>query len=199
MYQKIVKPLLDYSLSLIGIIITAPLLIIIAVIVGIAHLDNPFFIQPRTGKNKKVFYILKFRSMLNKRDSNGNLLPDKERLSKIGYWLRKTSIDELPQFINVLKGDMSLVGPRPLLTHYAHRYNDFQNRRHEVKPGITGWVQVNGRNSLSWKERFEMDVWYVEHISFATDVKILIKTLKKVIENDGITLEKEIPIEPFEI
>lgn len=197
MYQKKVKPLLDFVLSLIGIIFITPVLIFITTIVAIKSQGNPFFIQPRIGKHKKVFHIIKFRTMNNKTNAQGKPLPDIMRLTTIGKFLRNTSLDELPQLINVLLGDMSLVGPRPLLTDYVHVYNEFQDRRHEVKPGITGWVQVNGRNSLSWDERFKMDVWYVENMSFYTDFKIILKTIQKVIKRDGINAADTATIEPF--
>jgi len=197
-YIKIVKPIFDFLLSLVGMILLFPLFIFITLLLAFSINGNPFFIQPRIGKHKKIFKIIKFKTMSDKRDDHSNLLPDAQRLTKIGNILRNTSLDELPQILNVLKGDMSWVGPRPLLTDYAHLYNDFQNRRHEVKPGITGWVQINGRNSISWDERFKMDVWYVEHIGFILDIKILLKTIIKVIRRDDINTMDTTPIEPFE-
>jgi lipopolysaccharide/colanic/teichoic acid biosynthesis glycosyltransferase len=159
---------------------------------------NAFFIQERPGKNGKIFKIIKFKTMTDAKDSDGKLLPDAERLTKFGAFVRKTSLDEIPQLLNVLKGDMSLIGPRPLLTQYLHLYNDFQNRRHEVKPGISGWAQVNGRNAISWDKKFELDVYYVKHLSFLLDLKILFLTLKKVIISEGINSGDATTMEPFE-
>lgn len=197
-YIKIVKPIFDFLLSLIAMILLLPLFAIIILLLAFSHKGSPFFIQPRTGKHKKIFKIIKFKTMSDKRDDNSNLLPDAQRLTKIGKLLRNTSLDELPQLFNVLKGDMSWVGPRPLLTDYAHLYNEFQDRRHDVKPGITGWVQVNGRTSLTWEERFKMDVWYVENSSFLTDIKILFKTILTIFNRDRVQTSSDIPIEPFE-
>jgi len=175
-----------------------PLFILITVALYFANSGKPFFFQQRPGKNGNVFKIIKFKTMTDAKDINGNLLPDAERLTTIGTFVRKTSLDEVPQLINVLKGDMSLIGPRPLLTQYLHLYNDFQNRRHEVKPGITGWAQVNGRNAISWDKKFELDVYYVKHLSFLLDLKILFLTLKKVIIREGINAENSATIEPFQ-
>lgn len=197
-YIKIVKPIFDFLLSLIAMILLLPLFAIIILLLAFSHKGSPFFIQPRTGKHKKIFKIIKFKTMSDKRDDNSNLLPDAQRLTKIGKLLRNTSLDELPQLFNVLKGDMSWVGPRPLLTDYAHLYNEFQDRRHDVKPGITGWVQVNGRTSLTWEERFKMDVWYVENSSFLTDIKILFKTILTIFNRERVQTSSDIPIEPFE-
>ncbi|MBC8643945.1 sugar transferase [Flavobacterium lindanitolerans] len=155
------------------------------------------FVQKRPGKNGDIFKIVKFKTMNDKKDKQGKLLPDADRLTKIGAFVRKTSLDEIPQLINVIKGDMSLIGPRPLLVHYLHLYSDFQNRRHEVKPGITGWAQVNGRNAISWDKKFELDVWYVDNISFKLDMKILFMTVKKVIISEGINAADAATIEPF--
>jgi undecaprenyl phosphate N,N'-diacetylbacillosamine 1-phosphate transferase len=197
-YTQLMKPIIDFIMAIIGLLIFAPFIVIITILLVLSHQSNPFFIQPRTGKDKEVFHILKFKTMRDKRDPQGKLLPDAHRITSIGKWLRKTSLDEIPQLINVLKGDMSLVGPRPLLTDYAHLYNDVQNRRHEIKPGLTGWVQINGRNSISWDERFKMDVWYVEHIGFLLDIKILLKTIIKVLRRDDINTTDISSIEPFE-
>ena len=197
MYTRIVKPFLDIFAAIIGLIIASPLLLICSIGLYFANQGKPFFFQLRPGKNGKTFHIVKFRTMNNKKDSAGNLLPDKERLTNLGRFIRRTSLDEIPQFLNVLMGDMSLVGPRPLLTNYLHLYNDLQKRRHEVKPGITGWAQINGRNAISWNEKFEYDVWYVNHISFILDVKILFKTILKVIKSDGINAVGAATIEPF--
>ena len=187
----------DFLAALIGFLLLSPIFVMVTVGLYFANNGKPFFIQLRPGKNQKTFKIIKFKTMNDKKDENGKLLSDAERLTKIGNFVRKTSLDEIPQLINVLKGDMSIVGPRPLLTHYLHLYSNFQNRRHELKPGITGWVQVNGRNSVSWEKKFELDVWYVDNCSFWLDVKILFKTIEKVVKSDGITAENSATIEPF--
>ena len=197
MYKNIVKPTIDFFSATIVLILFLPIFIIVTLFLILANKGNPFFLQPRPGKGGKVFTIIKFKTMNDKKDSNGNLLPDEDRLTKVGSFVRKTSLDEIPQLINVLKGDMSIVGPRPLLTNYLHLYNDFQNRRHEVKPGITGWAQVNGRNAISWDKKFEYDVWYVNNISFSVDLKILFKTIVKVLKSDGINAANAATIEPF--
>ena len=198
MYPSIIKPFFDFLFALFGLIFLSPVFLLVAVFLYFANDGKPFFFQLRPGKNGKIFKIVKFKTMNDKRDGTGALLPDAARLTKIGAFVRKTSLDELPQLLNVLKGDMSLIGPRPLLTHYLHLYSDFQNRRHEVKPGITGWAQVNGRNAISWDKKFEYDVWYVANISFILDVKILFKTVLKVIKSDGINAANAATIEPFE-
>jgi len=198
MYKNIIKPIFDFSASLVVLLVFLPLFILITVALYFANSGKPFFFQQRPGKNGKIFKIVKFKTMTDAKDINGNLLPDAERLTTIGTFVRKTSLDEIPQLINVLKGDMSLIGPRPLLTQYLHLYNDFQNRRHEVKPGITGWAQVNGRNAISWDKKFELDVYYVKHLSFLLDLKILFLTLKKVIISEGINAENSATIEPFQ-
>ncbi|WP_395059691.1 sugar transferase [Flavobacterium sp.] len=197
MYKTIVKPLFDFISALLGLLVFLPFFLIIYFLLKIANKGKVFFIQERPGKDGKIFKIIKFKTMTDAKDSNGKLLSDAERLTKIGTFVRKTSLDEIPQLLNVLKGDMSLIGPRPLLTNYLHLYNDFQNRRHEVKPGITGWAQVNGRNAISWDKKFELDVWYVDHCSFLVDVKILSKTLLKVIKKEGINAANAATIEPF--
>ncbi len=156
-----------------------------------------FFLQERPGKNGKIFKVVKFKTMTNERDADGNLLPDADRLTKVGRFVRSTSIDELPQLWNVLKGDMSLIGPRPLLVQYLPLYSPEQTRRHEVRPGITGWAQCHGRNAISWHKKFELDVWYVDHISFATDCKVVITTIQKVMKRDGISAAGQATIEPF--
>lgn len=184
-------------IALFGIVVLSPLLVIVTVGLYFANQGKPFFFQLRPGKEGKVFKIVKFKTMNDKKDANGNLLSDSIRLTKVGSFVRKTSIDEIPQLWNVLKGDMSLIGPRPLLVHYLDLYSDFQNRRHEVKPGITGWAQVNGRNAISWEKKFELDVWYVDHISVVLDMKILFKTVLKVIKSEGITAADAATIEPF--
>lgn len=198
MYKTIIKPSFDIFFATIGLVVLSPLFVIITLLLAFANNGKPFFFQLRPGKNGKIFKIVKFKTMNDKKDKEGKLLPDAERLTKIGAFVRKTSLDEIPQLINVVLGDMSIVGPRPLLTHYLHLYNEFQNRRHEVKPGITGWAQVNGRNAISWDQKFAYDVWYVDHISFTLDVKILLKTVIKVIKSDGINSADAATIEPFD-
>lgn len=197
MYSILIKPFFDRIFALIGLIILSPVLAIVIVFLTIANDGKPFFFQLRPGKNQKVFKIVKFKTMNDKKDKEGNLLSDAQRLTKIGAFVRKTSLDEIPQLINVLIGHMSLIGPRPLLTNYIHLYSEFQNRRHEVKPGITGWAQVNGRNAISWDKKFELDVWYVQNISFILDCKILFKTVLKVLKSDGINAVDAATIEPF--
>ena len=197
MYNKYLKPVFDFSASLVALLVFLPMFILITVVLYFANNGKPFFFLLRPGKNGKIFKIVKFKTMIDAKDVNGNLLPDAERLTTIGTFVRKTSLDEIPQLINVLKGDMSLIGPRPLLTQYLHLYNEFQNRRHEVKPGITGWAQVNGRNAISWDKKFELDVWYVDHSSFLVDLKILFKTILKVVKKEGINAADAATIEPF--
>ncbi|WP_298119889.1 sugar transferase [Flavobacterium sp.] len=198
MYKSIVKPFFDISCALIGLVLLLPIFILVTLFLLFANDGKPFFFQLRPGKNGKIFKIIKFKTMNDRKDANGNLLPDADRLTKIGSFVRKTSLDEIPQLLNVVVGDMSIVGPRPLLTTYMHLYNDFQNRRHEVKPGITGWAQVNGRNAISWDKKFELDVWYVDSISFLLDVKILFKTIQKVVKSDGINAIDSATTEPFQ-
>lgn len=187
MYTKIIKPFLDFIVALVAFLVLSPLFIIITVMLFFLNKGYPFFFQVRPGKDEKLFSIIKFRTMNNKKDAKGDLLSDSDRLTKTGAFVRRTSLDEIPQLLNVIKGDMSLVGPRPLLPQYLVLYNDFQKKRHLVKPGITGFAQVNGRNAISWSKKFELDVHYVENISFLFDVKILLKTLLKVIKSDGIS------------
>ncbi len=189
MYRKFFKRLLDFILGIIGTIGASPILLPTTILLGIANRGTPFFLQKRPGKNGKIFTIVKFKTMNDRKDRQGKLLPDHQRLTKIGKIVRKTSIDEIPQLWNVLKGDMSLVGPRPLLPEYLPLYNDFQKRRHEVRPGITGWAQVNGRNAVSWQQKFAYDVWYVDHLSLMLDVKILLLTVKKVFKREGVAVE----------
>ncbi len=199
MYPSLIKPFFDFLSALLGFVIFSPIFLLVTILLFFANNGKPFFFQLRPGKNGKIFTIIKFKTMNDKKDSDGNLLSDAKRLTAIGLFVRRTSLDEIPQLLNVIKGDMSIVGPRPLLTSYMHLYNDFQNRRHEVKPGITGWAQVNGRNGISWDQKFEYDVWYVDHISFILDLKILFKTLQKVVISEGINAENEATIEPFSI
>ena len=198
MYKIFIKPVFDFFFALMGLIISSPIFLLVTLFLSISNDGKPFFFQNRPGKNGKIFKIIKFKTMNDKKDNSGLLLPDSERLTIIGNFVRKTSLDEIPQLLNVLKGDMSLIGPRPLLTQYLHLYNDFQNRRHEVKPGITGWAQVNGRNAISWDRKFEYDVWYVDHISFLLDFKIFFKTILKVLKSDGINAADAATIEPFD-
>jgi undecaprenyl phosphate N,N'-diacetylbacillosamine 1-phosphate transferase len=171
---------------------------VVTILLLVANRGKPFFFQKRPGKKERIFKIIKFKTMNDKKDVHGNLLPDNQRLTKVGKFLRKTSIDELPQLINVIKGDMSMVGPRPLLPQYLDLYSIEQARRHAVKPGITGWAQVNGRNAISWEEKFQLDVWYVEHQSFVLDLKIIFRTIKKVFISEGINTEGEVTTKPFE-
>lgn len=198
MYKHYIKPILDFILALVGFMLLLPLFLGITMLLFFANQGKPFFIQPRPGKNCKVFRIIKFKTMHDKKDASGNLLHDSERLTTVGKFVRKTSLDEIPQLLNVIKGDMSLIGPRPLLTDYVHLYDAFQNQRHAVKPGITGWAQVNGRNAISWDKKFELDVFYVHHISFGFDVKIFFLTLKKVLLREGISAADAATIEPFQ-
>lgn len=197
MYRTIFKRILDFFASLIGLLVLSPILFIVTIGLFFANQGKPFFFQRRPGKNGKIFKIIKFKTMNDKRDSSGNLLSDELRLTKIGAFVRKTSLDEIPQLINVLKGEMSLIGPRPLLPEYLNLYNDFQRRRNHVKPGITGWAQVNGRNTISWEQKFEYDVWYVDHLNFLLDIKILLLTVKKVFLSEGITQEGHVSSEEF--
>jgi lipopolysaccharide/colanic/teichoic acid biosynthesis glycosyltransferase len=187
MYKNYIKRIIDFSAASIGFIILFPILLIVSVLLYIANEGKPFFTQLRPGKDEVIFKIIKFKTMNDKKDNSGNLMPDAERLTKIGKFVRKTSLDEIPQLLNVIKGEMSLIGPRPLLPSYLEFYTPFQNRRHEVKPGITGWAQVNGRNTISWEQKFEYDVWYVDHVSFIVDVKIIIKTIQKIIKTNEIS------------
>jgi len=197
MYNNFFKRLFDFAAALTGIIILSPVFIIVTIFLAVANDGKPFFIQPRPGKHGRIFRIVKFKTMNDKKDADGNLLSDEIRLTKIGSFVRKTSLDEIPQLFNIIIGDMSLIGPRPLLTQYLHLYSDFQNRRHEVRPGITGWAQVNGRNAISWDKKFELDVWYVDHMSFLLDVKIIFRTIQKVVKSEGINSADAATIEPF--
>ena len=197
MYQNFFKPFLDFILAFTALLILSPLLIFFVIALALANNGNPFFFQLRPGKNKKIFKIIKFKTMSDAKDKHGNLLPDADRLTSIGKFVRKTSIDEIPQLLNVISGDMSLIGPRPLLPQYLPIYNERQNKRHLVKPGITGWAQVNGRNAISWNQKFEYDYWYVENLSFALDMKIIFKTIQKVVVSEGINADNMATTEPF--
>ena len=197
MYAKFFKRLLDFTLSLIALIVLSPVLLILIVLGAVKMKGNPFFTQLRPGKDEKIFKLIKFRSMTCEKDADGNLLPDDQRLTKYGKLLRSTSLDELPELINILKGDMSIVGPRPLLVQYLDRYNEFQHRRHEVRPGLTGYAQVHGRNAISWEDKFRYDVEYVDNITFRGDIKILIGTVMAVLRRDGISSETSATMEEF--
>ena len=197
MYKFFLKRIFDFLLSLTAILLLSPLLLIL-IIAGMVKMDgNPFFTQERPGKNGKIFKLVKFKSMNNKRDENGELLPDEVRLTNYGRFIRNTSLDELPELINILKGDMAIVGPRPLLVRYLTRYNATQARRHEVRPGLTGLAQVNGRNAISWEEKFRYDVEYVDKVSLLLDIKIILKTALKVVKRDGISSETSATMEEF--
>ena len=197
MYKHFFKHIIDLLAAIIGLSITLPIIFIVAVVLAIHNNGTPFFIQPRPGKNGKIFNIIKFKTMNDKKNKNGELLPDDVRLTPFGKFVRKASLDELPQLFNILKGDISLIGPRPLLKEYLPLYNKEQARRHEVKPGITGWAQVNGRNSISWEEKFELDVYYVDNISFLLDLKIFFRTALKVFKSEGISAEGVATMEKF--
>lgn len=197
MYKNFFKRLFDFTIAFVGLIILPP--IFIAVMIGLyfANQGKPFFFQTRPGLKEKILSIIKFKTMNDKKNAQGNLLPDAERITPIGVFVRKTSLDEIPQFINVLKGDMAIVGPRPLLPQYLPLYSETQKRRHHVRPGITGWAQVNGRNAISWSKKFELDVWYVENISLILDFKIFFLTIKKVIVREGIATSGQATTEAF--
>ena len=197
MYKNIFKRILDFTAALIGFVLLSPLFLIVMIGLYFANQGKPFFFQTRPGKNETLFKIIKFKTMNDKKDSNGALLSDSERLTKIGAFVRKTSLDEIPQLLNVIIGDMSLIGPRPLLIQYLPLYNETQKQRHNIKPGITGWAQINGRNAISWNQKFEYDVWYVSNYSFLLDVKILFLTVKKVFVSEGISQEGEATMEVF--
>jgi len=197
MYSRLLKRIIDFIVALSGIVILSPTLLVITLILFFANNGKLFFIQKRPGKMLKIIKVIKFRTMTDKKDSIGNLLPDSLRLTPIGKFIRTTSIDELPQLFNVLKGDMSLIGPRPLLIEYLPLYSKHQSRRHEVRPGITGWAQVNGRNAISWQQKFDYDVWYVDNISLWIDIKILFLTIKKVFVREGISSKTSATMEFF--
>ena len=196
-YEKYIKRLLDIVLSAGALIVLSPILLITAILVRVKLGSPVIFCQERPGKDEKIFRLYKFRSMTDKRDENGDLLPDAVRLTKFGKLLRATSLDELPELWNILKGDMSIVGPRPLLVKYLPLYNEEQKHRHDVRPGLTGWAQVHGRNAITWEEKFALDVWYVGHVSFLTDVKIVLLTVKKVFCRDGISSATSVTMEEF--
>jgi len=197
MYLNYLKPFFDFSMALLGFLVVLPVFLLCTFFLWIANSGHPFFLQKRPGKNERIFTIVKFRTMNNRKDEEGNLLPDAERLTPIGKLVRSTSLDEIPQLLNVLKGDMSFVGPRPLLPEYLPLYNEFQKKRHNVKPGITGWAQVNGRNAISWDEKFELDVFYVQNVTFALDLKIMAKTVLNVFSRKDINTQGQATTERF--
>lgn len=197
MYRLFFKRFLDFILSLLAVIVLSPIYIIVAFLVKIKLGSPVIFTQERPGKNGKIFKMYKFRSMTSETDENGNLLPDEQRLTSFGKLLRSTSLDELPELLNILKGDMSIVGPRPLLVKYLPLYNEHQKHRHDVRPGFTGWAQCNGRNAISWEEKFDLDVYYTKHVSFLLDVKIIFKTIKTVLYREGISSETSVTMEEF--
>ena len=197
MYAKCLKRLLDFLISVCAILVLSPLFCILILLGAVFMRGNPFFVQERPGKNSKIFKLIKFRTMDNRRDKEGNLLPDEVRLNGYGKFLRKTSLDELPELFNIVKGDMAIVGPRPLLVKYLPRYDEEQMHRHDVRPGLTGYAQAHGRNTLSWEDRFAMDVWYTKHITFTGDIQILIDTVKTVLKREGINSETSATMEEF--
>lgn len=197
MYKHFVKRLFDFLISLFGLIVLSPFMGLVILFLLFANNGKPFFFQSRPGKNGKIFKVIKFKTMNDKKDANGEFLPPAKRITPIGRFIRSTSLDEIPQLINVLKGDMSLIGPRPLRVEYLPHYSVFQARRHEITPGITGWAQVKGRNSLSWDERFKLDVWYVDNLSFCLDLKILFLTLWKVVGRQDVNKDNQTTMQPF--
>lgn len=198
MYQHFFKRLFDFLLSLIGLLVLSPLFLILIVLGVVFMRGNPFFAQERPGWHEKIFKLIKFRTMDNRKDENGNLLPDEVRLNKYGKFLRSTSLDELPELVNILKGDMAIIGPRPLLVRYLPRYNEEQHHRHDVRPGLTGYAQAHGRNAVSWEEKFKMDVWYTQNVSLKTDIMIVIDTVKAVVKHEGISSETSATMEEFQ-
>lgn len=197
MYARIIKRICDIIVSAMILILSSPMFLLTYIVLGFANKGKPFFYQKRPGKNERIFEIVKFKSMNDKKDANGKLLPDAERITPFGKFVRKSSLDELPQLWNVIKGDMSLVGPRPLLVSYLPLYNEEQRKRHLVRPGITGWAQVNGRNAISWDEKFAYDVWYVENLSFSVDIKIFFLTVVKVFKGSDISSATHATMEEF--
>jgi lipopolysaccharide/colanic/teichoic acid biosynthesis glycosyltransferase len=197
MYKLLIKPFLDFNFSLFALIILSPFLLFLIIFLSIENKGNPFFCQIRPGKNGKIFKLVKFRTMVDKSDSEGILLPDNQRITRIGRLMRSASIDELPQLVNILSFKMSFIGPRPLLKEYLPLYNTQQARRQEVRPGITGWAQVNGRNAISWNERFKLDVWYIDNLTFLLDLKIFFKTIFKVINRQGINSSEQFTMKAF--
>ena len=197
MYAKCFKRVIDFALSLCALAVLSPLLLALIILGGVFMRGNPFFFQERPGKNEKIFKLIKFRTMDNKKDENGELLPDEIRLNGYGRFLRASSLDELPELINILKGDMSIIGPRPLLVKYSPRYNEEQHHRHDVRPGLTGYAQAHGRNGVPWEDKFAMDVWYTKHITFMGDMKIIFDTVKIVLKHEGVSSENSATMEEF--
>lgn len=197
MYSKFIKRIIDFFVAFFGLVLVSPVFLIVFIMLTIANNGKPFFFQSRPGKFGEVFNIIKFKTMNDRKDKNGEFLPFNQRVTKLGNILRKTSLDELPQLCNVLIGNMSLIGPRPLLIQYLPLYSDEQKKRHNVKPGITGWAQVNGRNTISWTEKFQFDVWYVQNISFLLDVKIVLLTIKKVLKKEDVNSKENNNMTPF--
>lgn len=197
MYAKYMKRILDFIISLCAVIVLSPLLLVLIILGTIFMRGNPFFVQKRPGKDEKIFKLIKFRTMDNRKDKDGKLLPDEVRLNGYGKFLRSTSLDELPELFNIIKGDMAIVGPRPLLVRYLDRYNEEQKHRHDVRPGLTGYAQAHGRNALSWEDKFAMDVWYVKNITFIGDLKILFDTVKTVLKKEGVSSETSATMEEF--
>ena len=197
MYAKFLKRLIDFVLAFVGIVVLSPLLLVLMLCGSIFMGGNPFFTQERPGLHERVFKLVKFRTMDNRRDSNRELLPDEVRLNRYGRFLRSTSLDELPELFNILVGDMALIGPRPLLVRYLPRYNDEQHHRHDVRPGLTGYAQAHGRNTVSWEDKFAMDVWYARNISFVLDCQIIVDTVKTVLNREGISSETSATMEEF--
>ncbi len=196
-YPSVVKPVIDITVAFVVFVVLLPVFLIVTILLAVANSGKPFFFQMRPGKNGRIFKVIKFKTMNDRRDEKGELLPDAKRLTPVGRFIRKTSLDEIPQMLNVIKGDMSLIGPRPLLVEYLPLYNTAQKRRHEVKPGITGWAQVNGRNTISWEQKFEYDVWYVDHVSFSLDLKIVLMTIRNVVRSEGISSATSATMEKF--
>lgn len=197
-YRKYIKRVIDFILSLLLLILTLPFFLVVGILLAFQNRGDIFFYQKRPGYNEEPFYIIKFKTMTDEKDEEGNLLSDKDRITAFGSWVRKLSIDELPQLFNVLKGEMSMIGPRPLLFKYIPLYNEEQRRRHQVKPGLTGWAQVNGRNSISWQKKFEYDVYYVENLSFLLDFKIFWLTIFKILKKEGINQSDNQTMQPFD-
>jgi len=196
-YVNFIKPIFDFTIAFLAFMVLSPVFILVVLLLAVANSGKPFFFQPRPGKGGKIFTVIKFKTMNDRKDKNGNLLPDAVRLTAVGRFVRKTSLDEIPQLLNVIKGDMSLVGPRPLLVEYLPLYDKIQGSRHNVRPGITGWAQVNGRNAISWRQKFEYDVWYVNNISFALDIRILLLTVRNVLKSEGISSGTSATMEKF--
>jgi lipopolysaccharide/colanic/teichoic acid biosynthesis glycosyltransferase len=197
MYRNLIKRVLDLSLSAFVIILLSPVFLLVFILLTITNKGSVFFMQPRPGKNNKIFMLIKFKTMTNEKDENGELLPDAKRLNMVGKVVRKLSLDEIPQLYNVLMGQMSLIGPRPLLTEYLPLYNKNQIRRHDIRPGITGWAQINGRNAISWEEKFDLDLYYVDNLTLWLDIKILFLTILKVVKIEGISSETSVTMEKF--